>query len=104
MEKKKVTKTSVNKFAEKTTKWANKLLTDKQGYILLCYDELDEDRLMASITSKGSIGASAECLHLCMNKNPLFANMVMIASNAFVQARMMQEEVQKKITENVDLK
>lgn len=102
MKAKRVTKTSVEKFTEKTTEWANKLLTDKQGYILLCYDELDEDKLMASITSKGSIGASAECLHLCMNKNPLFANIVMAASNAFVQARMMQEEMQNKISKIVD--
>lgn len=103
MRTKRTKKTSVEKFAEKTTQWADKLLTEKQGYILLCYNELDEDMLMTSITSKGSIGASVECLHLCMNKNPLFANIVMAASNAFVQARMMQEEIQKEITENVDL-
>ena len=96
-------KTSIEKFTDKTNEWAGKLLNDKQGYVLLCYNELDNDTIQTSLSSKGSIGSTVECLHLCMNKNPMFANMVMAAANAMVQARIMQEEMQKTITENVDL-
>lgn len=96
-------KTPIEKFAEKTTEWADKLLGDKQGYILLCYNELDDDTIQTSLSSKGNIGSSVECLHICMNKNPLFANIVVAAANAMVQARMMQEQLQETITEKVDL-
>ena len=96
-------KTSTEKFVQKATEWGDKLLSEKQGYILLCYNEIDDDRMMTSITNKGSIGGAVECLHLCMNKNPLFANIVMAAANSFVQARAMQEELQKEITENVEM-
>lgn len=96
-------KTSIEKFVEKTNEWGTKLLNEKQGYMLLCYNEIDDDTLQTSITSKGSIGSAAECLHLCMNKNALFANIVMAAANAYVQVRAMQEELQKEITQNVEL-
>lgn len=99
----KTKKTSIEKFAEKTNQWAAKLLNEKQGYVLLCYNELDDDKIQTSLSSKGNISSTVECLHVCMNKNPMFANIVVAAANAMVQARMMQEEMQKTITENVDL-
>lgn len=95
-------KSSIEKFTEKANQWAAKLLNEKQGFVLLCYDELDDDKIKTSLSSKGSIGSTVECLHICMNKNPMFANIVIAAANAMVQARM-KEEMQKKITENVDL-
>lgn len=95
-------KTSIEKFTEKTNALASKLLNDKQGYVLICYNELDDDTIQTSLSSKGNIASTAECLHLCMNKNPLFANIVMAAANAMVQARMMQEQLQGTTTENVE--
>lgn len=95
-------KTSIEKFVDKTNEWSSKLLSEKQGYILLSYNELDEDTIQTSFSSKGSLGSLAECIHLCMNKNPMFAYVVMAAANAMEQTRIMQEQLQETITENVE--
>ena len=96
-------KTSIEKFTDKTNEWSTKLLNEKQGYLLLCYNELNDDQIQTSLSSKGNIASMVECLHLCMNKNPMFANIVVAAANAMVQARIMQEKLQEESTENVEL-
>lgn len=98
----KTKKTQMEKFTEKVEAWGAKLLDEKKGYILLAYNELEDDTTECGFASKGKMTGMVECLYSCMNQSPMLANVVMAASNAFVQTRMMQEQIQETITENVD--
>jgi hypothetical protein len=41
----------------------------------------------------------AECLYACMKQNEMLANIVIAASNAIVQGRMMEAQIQQQAME-----
>lgn len=99
----KTKKTQIEKFTEKVDALGAKLLDEKKGYILLAYNELNDDTIECGFASKGKMTGMAECLYTCMKQNPMLEYLVMSAGNALAQTRMMQEQIQETITENVDL-
>ena len=98
---KRKTKTKVEKFTDKVEPWGDKLLGEKQGYIVLAFDELEDGTTECGFLSKGKMTGMAECMFTCMSKNPMLEYVVMAAGNALAQTRMLQEQLQEEITENV---
>ena len=83
----------LEKFVDGTNSLANELLEDNRGYILIAYGEV-EDMMASAFSSKGKLGPLAETLYACMKKDPMFANVVVAASNALVQSRMAQMQAE----------
>ena len=98
---KRKTKTKVEKFAEKAEFWGGKLLDEKQGFIVLAFDELEDGTTECTYVTKGKMTGMAECMYTCMSKNPMLEYVVMAAGNALAQTRMMQEQIQEETTEIV---
>lgn len=94
-------KTRVEKFTEKVEQWGGKLLNEKQGYIVLAFDEFEDGTTECGFLSKGKMTGMAECLYTCMRQNPMLEYVVMAAGNALAQTRMMQEQIKEETTEKV---
>lgn len=74
----------------------NLLAGEKQGYVLFTYNE-EENGQENSFMSRGKINRIAECLFSCMKQNPMLANVVVAASNALVQSRVLESQMKGEL-------
>lgn len=92
METKK-TESQIEKFTKEVESLSKERLTGKEGYLIFSYGELEEGKQENGYTIHGNVSNIAECLYSCMMKNPTLANVVMAASGAIAQQRMMQAQI-----------
>lgn len=69
------------------------LLTEDDGYLILAYEKKEGESNNNSFSASGKMHLLAECLFTCMNTDQVLANVVMAAANAFVQNRMMKNQM-----------
>lgn len=93
-------KTTVEKFTEKVDALSAKLLDDKQGYVLFCFNEMEDKAMQSYFSSKGNISNIVECMYASMKSNPMLANMMMAACNAVTQVRMQEMAAQAEENTN----
>jgi hypothetical protein len=96
----KQTESQIEKFSKAVEALDTEMLDDSKGFLIFSYGELEDGTIEASFASRGKLGCMAECLHRCMKKNEMLANIVIAASNAIVQARMMEAQIQQQVMEN----
>ena len=82
-------KTSIQKFAEKVESLGLKL-NKKQGYIMFCFSETEDDKIQSFYSSNGNIANTVECLYSCMKNDTMLANILLAATSAIAQARAQQ--------------
>jgi hypothetical protein len=92
MEKK---ETQMMEFVNKVNLLKEEMLNENIGCLLFTYEKKDEGQ-DSGFTATGNFANLAECLYTCMNKDQGLANIIIAASNAFVQRRVaaMQAEMQ----------
>lgn len=95
--KTKKTEQQLKEFVEKVEELRSDLLNEKQGYILFAYDEVDDKSQNNTFSFSGKFNCFAECLFTCMKSNPTLANLVLAASSAVAQSRVveMNEQMQQ---------
>lgn len=93
-----IKKLQIEQFMDGVKSLTDETLNDNNGFILLGY-ELDGDKQHASFRAGGKLNHLAECIYTCMSKDQGLANIIIAASNAYVQNRMMQAQIQAEATE-----
>ena len=83
----------IGNFAKEVDTLSETMLDENKGYLLFAYEELGKDEMENSFSSRGKLGQMAECIYSCMKQNPMLANVVIAASNAIVQSRMMEAQI-----------
>ena len=89
----------IEQFSKAIDQLSSEVFDKKQGYILFAYEEIDNDKAENTFASRGKLGSMAECLYACMKKNEILANVVIAASNAIVQNRMMEAQIMQQAME-----
>ncbi len=85
----KTKKTPMEKFINGVESQKAKHLDDNKGYIIFAYNDMENEQ-ESTFAVSGKISSIAECLYSCMKKDAMLANIVIAASNAIVQSRMMK--------------
>ena len=85
------------KIFDNATTMLNENVDDSCGYLLFGFEN-NGDNTMCGFTSKGTINGMVECLHSCMKRDPMLANIVIAASNAIAQQRMAEMQIQAEQT------
>ena len=94
----------IERFTKAVDALSAEVFDDQQGFILFAYGELEDDKLENSFASKGKLSSMAECLYACMKQNEMLANLVIAASNAIVQGRIMEQQIQQQAMEAAEPK
>ena len=89
----------IERFTKAIDQLSTEVFDEKQGYILFAYGELENGNTENSFASRGKYTCMAECLYACMKQNEMLANIVIAASNAIVQGRMMEAQIQAQAME-----
>lgn len=90
----------IEKFSKAIDQLSAEVFDDKQGYLLFAYGELEEGKSENTFASRGGkLSSMAECLYACMKQNEMLANIVIAATNAIVQGRMMEAQIQQEAME-----
>ena len=89
----------IEKFSKAIDQLSAEVFDEKQGYILFAYGELENGNTENSFASRGKYTCMAECLYACMKQNEMLANIVIAATNAVVQGRMMEAQIQQEAME-----
>lgn len=100
METKK-TEPQIEVFATEVESLSEKLLSKKDGFIMLAYTE-DEEKMENSFLLRGKITALAESIYNGMMNNAAFATAVIVASNAYGQEKMMEAQTEAAV-QNADV-
>ena len=86
----------IEKFSKAIDQLSTEVFDEQQGYLLFAYGELEEGKSENTFASRGKLSSMAECLYACMKQNEILANVVIAASNAIVQGRMMEAQIQQQ--------
>lgn len=89
----------IEKFSKAIDQLSTEVFDDKQGYLLFAYGELEEGKSENTFASRGKLSNMAECLYACMKQNEMLANIVIAATNAIVQGRMIEAQIQQQAME-----
>lgn len=89
----KTTKPQIENFVKEVEALKEKTLGENKGYMLLAYEELENNSQANSFSFNGKISCVAECLYSCMKKNEILANVIMAAANALMQNRMLEAQM-----------
>lgn len=81
-------------FVKQTDAAAAELLADNQGYVIFAYNEIESNSQESTFSFKGNVANVAECLYTCMKQNPMLANVILAASNAYSHYQMMAANMQ----------
>lgn len=94
----------IEKFSKAIDQLSTEVFDEQQGYLLFAYGELEEGKSENTFASRGKLSSMAECLYACMKQNEILANVVIAASNAIVQGRMMEAQIQQQAMESTTTK
>lgn len=97
METKK-TDTTIDEFTQKVEALRQEMLGDDCGCVLLTYREIDGKSQQNSFAVSGKLQRIAECFVSFMKSEPIMANVILAASNAIVQSRMIEASIKMEQT------
>lgn len=83
----------IEMFTQNVESLGTELLNEDKGYLMFVYNEMENGNTESVFASRGKLNCIAECLFACMKQNPVLANVVIAASNAVVQSRMMEAKI-----------
>lgn len=88
----------ITKFVDKVNALKEEMINEDNGFLFLAY-EMQGEAQSNAFTAGGRMNCLAECLYTCMTKDQGLANIIIAASNAFVQSRMMEAQIAKETEE-----
>lgn len=90
----KQTEPQIENFVKHVDSLRGEMIGENQGYMLLAYEELENNSQANSFSFTGKLNLVAECLYSCMKKNEILANVIVAAANALVQSRVIESRIQ----------
>lgn len=94
METKKDKSKYISELQDKLKELTSNGKPENRGFICIAYDKEASADTQNAFLGAGFPAELAECLYGCMQQNETLANVVIAASNAFVQKRMMASQAQ----------
>ena len=89
----------IEEFVKKVDSLKKEMLGEDCGFVLLAYQEIDEKQQHNTSAGSGKLSNIAECFVSFMKSDPVMANVVMAASSAIAQQRMMESQVLAEATD-----
>lgn len=86
-------KSDFMKFVDEINSLQDELLDESSGCLVLGYEKLDDESTNNYFSASGRMTLIAECLVACMNKDQGLANVIIAATNAYAQNKMMRTQV-----------
>lgn len=83
----------IEEFVKKVNELKAEMLGDTEGFVLLAYSEIDDKSQHNSFAVGGKLPCIAECFVSFMKSEPVMANVVMAASSAIAQTRLMEAKM-----------
>lgn len=96
METKKDKSKYISEFQNKLKEFTNNVKPEKKGFICIAYDKEAGEDTQNAFFGAGYPTDLAECLFGCMQQNETLANVVIAASNAYVQKRALAAQMQMR--------
>lgn len=85
--------TKIEEFVKKVNELKAEMLGEENGFVLLTYEEIDGNSQQNSFAVGGKLNRIAECFVSFMKSEPMMANVVMAASSAIAQTRLMEAQM-----------
>lgn len=85
--------TKIEEFVKKVNELKAEMLGEENGFVLLTYEEIDGNTQHNSFAVGGKLNRIAECFVSFMKSEPMMANVVMAASSAIAQTRLMEAKM-----------
>jgi hypothetical protein len=85
--------TKIEEFVKKVNELKAEMLGEENGFVLLTYEEIDGNSQQNSFAVGGKLNRIAECFVSFMKSEPMMANVVMAASSAIAQTRLMEAQI-----------
>ncbi len=85
--------TKIEEFVRKVNELKTEMLGEENGFVLLTYEEIDGNSQQNSFAVGGKLNRIAECFVSFMKSEPMMANVVMAASSAIAQTRLMEAQM-----------
>lgn len=85
--------TKIEEFVRKVNELKAEMLGEENGFVLLTYEEIDGNSQQNSFAVGGKLNRIAECFVSFMKSEPMMANVVMAASSAIAQQRLMEAQM-----------
>ena len=89
----------ISELQDKLKEFSNNDKPARKGFICIAYDKEASEDTQNAFLGAGFPSDLAECLLGCMQQNETLANVVIAASNALVQKRMLAVQMQMKQAE-----
>lgn len=89
----------ISELQDKLKEFSNNDKPARKGFICIAYDKEASEDTQNAFLGAGFPADLAECLLGCMQQNETLANVVIAASNALVQKRMLAAQMQMKQVE-----
>lgn len=89
----------ISELQDKLKEFSNNDKPARKGFICIAYDKEASEDTQNAFLGAGFPADLAECLLGCMQQNETLANVVIAASNALVQKRMLAAQMQMKQAE-----
>lgn len=89
----------ISELQDKLKEFSNNDKPARKGFICIAYDKEASEDTQNAFLGAGFPADLAECLLGCMQQNETLANVVIAASNALVQKRMLAVQMQMKQAE-----
>lgn len=86
----------ISELQDKLKEFSNNDKPARKGFICIAYDKEAGEDTQNAFLGAGFPSDLAECLLGCMQQNETLANVVIAASNALVQKRMLAVQMQMK--------
>jgi hypothetical protein len=86
----------ISELQEKLKELTDNTKPEKKGLICIAYDKEASEDTQNAFLGAGFPADLAECLFGCMQQNETLANVVIAASNALVQKRMLAVQMQMR--------
>lgn len=85
--------TKIEEFVKKVNELKAEMLGEENGFVLLTYEEIDGNSQQNSFAVGGKLNRIAECFVSFMKSEPMMANVVMAASSAIAQTRLLEAQI-----------
>ena len=83
----------IEEFVKKVDSMKKEMLGDDCGFVILAYQEIDEKQQHNNFAAGGKLSNMAECFVSFMKTEPVMANVVMAASSAIAQQRLVEAQM-----------
>lgn len=83
----------IEEFVKKVDSMKKEMLGDDCGFVILAYQEIDEKQQHNTFAAGGKLSNMAECFVSFMKTEPVMANVVMAASSAIAQQRLVEAQM-----------